>query len=104
MNCANNLQDVLLILGGQEDIDESYAWGKQAPAHLREKFECSRVDKVLFCGGVEVKSLRRIGEGVEAWVEYPKSSDDEDEDEDEDTGENVWVSDHLGLEVVFRLV
>lgn len=100
---ANNLRDAFLVLGGQEDTDESYTWGQQAPAHLREEFGCSRMDKVLFCGGVEVESLRRIGERVEAWVEYPKWSDDEDE-EDEETGENVWVSDHLGLEGVFRLV
>ncbi|ODM20980.1 hypothetical protein SI65_04033 [Aspergillus cristatus] len=80
----NNLQDAFL-----------------APVHEREQFGCSRMDKVLFCGGVEVESLRRIGEGVEAWVEYLQWSDDE---EDEETGENVSVTDHLGLEAVFRLV
>jgi len=100
----NNLQDAFLVLGGQEDTGESYTWGQQAPAHDREKYGCSRMDKVLFCGGVEVESLRRIGEGVEAWVEYPQWSDDDEEDEDEETGENVWVSDHLGLKSVFRLL
>ena len=38
--------------------------------------------------------------GVRAWVEYPKVSDD---DEDDDVGEEVWVTDHYGLEAVLEV-
>ena len=63
------------------------------------------MDKVLYCGKVEVKGFRKIGEGEEVWVQYPKwDSDIEEDEEDIDDGENIWVTDHLGLQAVLRVL
>lgn len=97
----SGLQDAFLVLGGRENSDEAYTWGPQAAEDLREKFGCSRMDKVLFCGGVGVRRLERVGMGVRAWVEYPPVSDDEDDDGDD--GEEVWVTDHYGLEAILEV-
>jgi hypothetical protein len=32
--------------------------------HGRDKYGCSRVDKVLYCGEVEVRGLERVGVGI----------------------------------------
>jgi tyrosyl-DNA phosphodiesterase 2 len=60
------------------------------------------MDKVLYCGGVEAKSLRRIGEGVTVTVTF---QGDQSESEDEDfSDEEVWVTDHLGLQGEFEIL
>ncbi|BAE59724.1 unnamed protein product [Aspergillus oryzae RIB40] len=96
--CA--LRDAFLVLGGKDGTEESFTWGQQIPNWLREKFGCSRMDKVLFCGGLEVERLERIGAGEMVWIEYPDVSDEETEDE---KGEEVWITDHLGLCADFRI-
>ncbi|KAL2837455.1 Endonuclease/exonuclease/phosphatase [Aspergillus pseudodeflectus] len=47
------LRDAFLVLGGVEDTEESYTWGKQNTGWLVGRFPDARLDKVLFCGGVE---------------------------------------------------
>lgn len=86
------LQDAFLVLGGRDDTDEAYTWGQQVPEELRRRFGCSRMDKVLFCGGLRVTALERIGEGVTVKIRG------EDEDDEE-----VWVTDHLGLMADFTV-
>lgn len=49
----------------------------------RERFGCSRMDKMVFCGGVRLENLERIGEGVKV----PEGQ----------VGEGMFVTDHLGL-------
>ncbi|PLB55831.1 hypothetical protein P170DRAFT_443531 [Aspergillus steynii IBT 23096] len=95
------LQDAFLVLGGQDGTEESYTWGQQLSEYERGRFGCSRMDKVLFCGGVEVQSLEKIGAGEKIWIEYPQESDSEESSE---TGEDMWVTDHIGLQAVFRIV
>ncbi|KKK19798.1 hypothetical protein ARAM_003376 [Aspergillus rambellii] len=90
------LQDVFLKLGGQEGTEEAFTWGQQVPRYIKKKFGCSRMDKVLFCGGIEPLRLQKIGEGVKAWVQYPEQSD-EDSTDSTDDGEEVWATDHIGL-------
>lgn len=80
-----------------EERDEGYTWGYQSPPAERERFGCSRMDKVLFCGAAEVGKLERIGRGVCV----------EDEGvvrEMREAGMETWVTDHLGLmaDVVIR--
>ncbi|PIG81642.1 endonuclease/exonuclease/phosphatase family protein [Aspergillus arachidicola] len=94
------LHDAFLVLGGKDGTEESFTWGQQIPDWLREKFGCSRMDKVLFCGGLEVDRLERIGAGEMVWIEYPDMSDEETEDE---KGEEMWITDHLGLSAEFRI-
>ncbi|GAW19692.1 hypothetical protein ANO14919_091810 [Xylariales sp. No.14919] len=89
---ANGLRDAYLELGGREDSDEGYTWGQQAPPQLRAQFGCSRMDKVLYCGGVAVESFARFGADVQVV------------DEGERARvlrwggfEKPWITDHLGV-------
>jgi tyrosyl-DNA phosphodiesterase 2 len=95
LHSENNLQDAYLTLGGKEDNEEGYTWGYQVPAPMREKFGCSRMDKILFCGDVRVKSFARIGAGV-------RVAEDKRE-EVKKAGEEDWVSDHYGVTGDFEL-
>ncbi|OJJ06050.1 hypothetical protein ASPVEDRAFT_45467 [Aspergillus versicolor CBS 583.65] len=87
----NSLKDAFLELGGQEDTEEGYTWGQQAATSQRERFGCSRMDKVYFCGGVNVRRFERFGAEILA------------EGEEERRGivelgfERPWVTDHLGV-------
>ncbi|KAL2839650.1 Endonuclease/exonuclease/phosphatase [Aspergillus pseudoustus] len=90
------LRDAFLFLGGMEETDEAYTWGKQNSGWLVGRFPDARLDKVLFCGGVEVVRLERIGVGVMASVGFDGGASEDEEDEEE-----VWVTDHYGLEAEF---
>jgi tyrosyl-DNA phosphodiesterase 2 len=95
LHSENDLQDAYLSLGGREDSEEGYTWGYQVPAPMRERFGCSRMDKILFCGDVNVQSFERIGAGVkvaEALREDVRTAGEED-----------WVSDHYGAMGDFEL-
>ncbi|KAF2623928.1 hypothetical protein BU25DRAFT_349170 [Macroventuria anomochaeta] len=89
LHTDNGLEDAYLFLGGKEDSDEGYTWGYQVPAAMREKFGCSRMDKILFCGDVRVNSFERIGTGVKVA--------EEKRGEAREAGEEEWVSDHYGV-------
>ncbi|KAH6621903.1 Endonuclease/exonuclease/phosphatase [Boeremia exigua] len=79
LHTDNKLQDAFLSLGGKEDSDEGYTWGYQVPAQMRERFGCSRLDKIWFCGDVRAKSFDKIGVGIK------------------EAGDEEWVSDHYGI-------
>lgn len=89
LHTQNRLEDAYLSLGGKEDSDEGYTWGYQVPAAMRERFGCSRMDKILFRGDVGVQAFERIGAGV-------KVAEDTRE-EIREAGEQEWVSDHYGV-------
>jgi tyrosyl-DNA phosphodiesterase 2 len=94
---ANNLTDAYLALGGEEDSEEGYTWGYQSPAWLREKHGCSRLDKLMLCGGMDVSALTRIG--IDVRVE-----DEADRHEMREQGIGEWVTDHYGLLVGVKLL
>ncbi|EAL93660.1 endonuclease/exonuclease/phosphatase family protein [Aspergillus fumigatus Af293] len=94
------LRDAFLALGGREGTEESFTWGQQVPDWMRERFGCSRMDKILYCGGVEAKSLRRIGEGVTVMMTFNQSESEYEDVSDEE----VWVTDHLGLQGEFEIL
>jgi len=94
---AHGLKDGYLALGGQEDCEEGYTWGQQVPAVLREKFGCSRMDKVLYCGNIEVNSLEKIGEGVMVEEEEVRKKMVE-------SGMVEFVTDHIGLMAEVRVL
>jgi tyrosyl-DNA phosphodiesterase 2 len=84
----NGFKDAYLELGGTEGDEDGMTWGFQSLNWKR--FGRSRMDKIVFWGEVEVKSLERIGVGLEV----------EDEDAREqltDEGELPFVTDHYGL-------
>ncbi|KAF3038575.1 hypothetical protein E8E11_007182 [Didymella keratinophila] len=95
LHSENELQDAYLSLGGREDSEEGYTWGYQVPAAMRQKFGCSRMDKILFCGDMEVRSFERIGVGVKVAEDL--------RGEVREAGEEEWVSDHYGVMGDFRI-
>ncbi|ORY11701.1 Endonuclease/exonuclease/phosphatase [Clohesyomyces aquaticus] len=89
LHTENGLKDAYLELGGKEDSEEGYTWGYQVPAYLKDKFGCSRMDKIFFRGEVEVKGFQTIGVGVKVAEEV--------REEVRRAGELEWVSDHYGV-------
>ncbi|KAH7412052.1 Endonuclease/exonuclease/phosphatase [Phaeosphaeria sp. MPI-PUGE-AT-0046c] len=95
LHSDNGLKDAYLKLGGQENSEESFTWGQQAPTWMREKFGCSRMDKILLRGEVEPRSFERIGMGVRVEEELRA--------EVERDIEGGWVTDHYGVMGDFEL-
>lgn len=89
LHTDNGLRDAYLSLGGKEDSDEGYTWGYQVPAVMRERFGCSRMDKILYAGDVRANAFERIGAGVKVA--------EEKRGEIREAGEEEWVSDHYGV-------
>ena len=86
----NGLEDAYLALGGKEDSEDGYTWGPQVPEEMFKKFGPSRMDKVMFCGNVKVKSFQRIGVGV-------KVDDEQLRKEMIAAGQVDFVTDHYGV-------
>jgi tyrosyl-DNA phosphodiesterase 2 len=97
LHSDNGLKDAYLEMGGKEDSDEGYTWGQQAQTNLRQRFGCSRMDKVFYSGGAIVKRFERIGVDVEVEAEEDKQLLIE---QGLDKG---WVTDHLGLMLEFAI-
>ncbi|KAJ5115966.1 hypothetical protein N7456_000314 [Penicillium angulare] len=90
------LKDAFLELGGVEDTERAFTWGQQAATELREKFGCSRMDKVYYCGCVGVEKFERFGEDVLLEGEMGR--------EIMELGfEKAWVTDHLGVMAEFEV-
>ncbi|KAF2095475.1 hypothetical protein NA57DRAFT_59477 [Rhizodiscina lignyota] len=96
LHSENNLKDAYLELGGKEDSDDGYTWGHQVKKWMREKFGPSRMDKVMYCGSMDAKSLKRIG--IDVCVE-----DDGIREDMKRELEGDWVTDHYGLDAVMEL-
>jgi tyrosyl-DNA phosphodiesterase 2 len=98
----NALNDVYLLIGGdgsvpgEEDSDNGYTWGYQSPQALRDRFGCSRMDKVLFQWSLSPTKFQRIGMGVKVAGEHSEMM--------KAAGELDWVSDHYGVMCDFILV
>lgn len=94
----NDLKDAFLEGGGEEDSEGAFTWGQQAATKLRERFGCSRMDKVYYCGGAEVDGFERFGADVVV----------EGEEESKKIValgfEKAWVTDHLGIKAKVRVV
>ncbi|KAI2642715.1 endonuclease/exonuclease/phosphatase family protein [Xylaria nigripes] len=99
LHTDNGLKDAYLELGGQENVAEGYTWGQQASTKLREKFGCSRMDKVFFCGeALALLSFERFGADVEI-----HEGEKEMRDQLVSYGfDKPWITDHLGVKAVFR--
>ncbi|CAJ2503626.1 Uu.00g110200.m01.CDS01 [Anthostomella pinea] len=91
LHSDNDLKDAYLELGGAEGNDEGYTWGQQAATTLRERFGCSRMDKVYFCGGLKLESFQRFGADIQL-------AEQEQRQKLEGLGfEKPWITDHLGV-------
>lgn len=95
LHTDNGLKDAYLDLGGEEDSEEGYTWGQQVPGWMKEKFGCSRMDKILSRGSVEARRFKRVGMGV-------RVSEDVLAEVEKDI-EGGWVTDHYGVMGDFEL-
>ncbi|KAJ4249106.1 hypothetical protein NW762_012440 [Fusarium torreyae] len=104
LHTDNELEDAYLKLGGQEgdgrsDGDGGYTWGQQALPALRKQFGLSRMDKVYYCGGLELQHFERFGADVE-----PDGAESDAKSELLSLGfEKAWVTDHLGVKAIFQI-
>ncbi|KAM0554834.1 hypothetical protein ACHAPJ_006567 [Fusarium lateritium] len=104
LHTDNELEDAYLMLGGQEgdgrsDGDGGYTWGQQALPALRKQFGLSRMDKVYYCGGLELQHFERFGADVE-----PDAAESDAKSELLSLGfEKAWVTDHLGVKAIFQI-
>ena len=98
LHTDNGLKDAYLELGGQEGTEEGYTWGQQAATKLRERFGCSRMDKVYFCGGVDVVKFDRFGADV-------LTEGEEESNQIVALGfDKAWVTDHLGIKAEVKII
>ncbi|KAH7109446.1 Endonuclease/exonuclease/phosphatase, partial [Dendryphion nanum] len=84
----NGFKDAYVEFGGREDDEEGLTWGFQSVDWKR--WGRKRLDKIVFWGEVEAKSLARIGVGV-------KVQDDVVIRELEALDELTFATDHFGL-------
>ncbi|KAF2278238.1 uncharacterized protein EI97DRAFT_431503 [Westerdykella ornata] len=89
----NGFKDAYLELGGVEGDEAGATWGFQS-RHW-QRFGRSRLDKIVFCGKLQVKTLDRIGVGVKV----------EDEQAVREMAEEAlpFVTDHYGLMAEFTV-
>lgn len=97
LHSDNSLKDAYLELGGDEDNKEGHTWGHQAATTLRNQFGTSRMDKIYFRGGLELRSFEKFGGDIEV--------DDPSEREDivKLGFDQSWITDHLGVKAVFSV-
>ncbi|KAI0851768.1 Endonuclease/exonuclease/phosphatase [Daldinia vernicosa] len=100
LHADNGLRDAYLEVGGREDSEAGYTWGQQAATSMRERFGCSRMDKVYFTGGLKVCGFERFGADVQVSGERER-----ERREIEELGfEKPWITDHLGVVAEFEVV
>ncbi|KAK3314953.1 hypothetical protein B0H66DRAFT_583707 [Apodospora peruviana] len=68
LHLDNNLKDAYLESGGEEDAESGMTWGQMASTWQRGKFGLTRMDKMLYCGGLELIGFERFGMDVESLV------------------------------------
>jgi tyrosyl-DNA phosphodiesterase 2 len=96
LNEENGLKDAFLELGGKEDTDEGYTWGQMADPAMRDRFGCSRMDKIMYCGSVNVDAFEYVGVDVKVGEEHWKTF--------ESWGVTHFVTDHYGLMADLNIV
>jgi tyrosyl-DNA phosphodiesterase 2 len=89
LHSDNGLKDVYLEGGGHEDKDEGYTWGQMADPVQRERFGCSRMDKIMYCGGVRAEAFEYAGVDVKVGEEYWETM--------KAWGVTEFVTDHYGV-------
>jgi tyrosyl-DNA phosphodiesterase 2 len=99
LHSENGLKDAFLEMGGKEDSDEGFTWGQMAPVKQREMFGCSRMDKLFYCGGLEVVAFERFGLGVDVGDKAIEKVLREEEGMD-----GGWVTDHAGVMATWKVV
>lgn len=101
LHADNGLKDAYLETGGREGAEAGMTWGQMAGAPQRDRFGLSRMDKILFCGGVAVAEFKTFGLDVEVESE----ADRVELTSSAQWGlEKGWVTDHLGVQGDFLII
>lgn len=96
LHVENRLKDAYLELGGEEGAKWGTTWGHMS--RKSDKYRAKRLDKVLFCGDLELEGYETFGMDVQI--------------EDEELGQDLtiladlkkpWVTDHVGVKGDFRI-
>lgn len=98
LHVDNGLKDAYLETGAVEGEEGGMTWGHMAGRRERTRWGLSRMDKILFCGGVEVVGFERFG--MDVVVEEERAAGELVEGRDL---EKAWVTDHLGVRAEFRI-
>ena len=88
------LKDAYLENGGVEGQEEGFTWGMQSGESGR-RYGFSRLDKVLFCGKVQIRNLRRFGAGMR--IDIGEEEEVEGLGEGEGSGTGQFITNHLKL-------
>jgi len=97
LHLENKLKDAYLESGGQEGAESGMTWGQMASTSQRNQFGLSRMDKLLFCGGLELLSFGTFGMDVEVEGESHREALMA---RGLDKG---WATDHLGVKADFQI-
>ncbi|KAK3943524.1 5'-tyrosyl-DNA phosphodiesterase [Diplogelasinospora grovesii] len=100
LHTENNLKDAYLESGGEEGDEAGATWGQMVQQWQRDRYGLGRLDKMLFCGNLELEKFETFGLDVEV--------------EDENARKELmgqggglargWVTDHLGVRGDFRII
>ncbi|KAK1761312.1 be34ec7d-0e68-46fe-bb6a-05f4e13c29ca [Echria macrotheca] len=101
LHVDNGLKDAYLENGGVEGAADGMTWGQMAETEERERFGLGRLDKLFFCGDVELvpQGFRTFGADV---VLEGQAGQDLIR-EVYGTLDKPWVTDHLGIMADFRI-
>ncbi|SPQ27653.1 be34ec7d-0e68-46fe-bb6a-05f4e13c29ca [Thermothielavioides terrestris] len=99
LHAENGLRDAYLDSGGVEGAEEGMTWGQMAGRRERDRFGLSRMDKILFCGGVRLLGFERFG--MDVLMEG--TEEERQELMDQWAMEKPWVTDHLGVKAEFHI-
>lgn len=99
LHTLNSLKDAYLETGQEEGSEAGMTWGQMAATSSRERHGLTRMDKILYCGGVRLQGFGTFGMDVQVANESDRQSLIEEEGL-----EKGWVTDHLGVKADFLLV
>ncbi|CAH0021181.1 unnamed protein product [Clonostachys rhizophaga] len=99
LHTLNNLKDAYLETGQEEGSEAGMTWGHMAATSSRNRHGLTRMDKILYCGDVQLQGFGRFGMDVQV-------SDEDDRQLliEEEGLEEGWATDHLGVKAEFLLV
>jgi len=101
IHLGSGLKDAYLESGGEEDAVEGMTWGQMVTDENRDQFGLGRLDKILFCGGLEVDPEGFRTFGMDVVLEGEAAEDLIDNAEGR--LQKAWATDHLGVMADFRV-
>jgi tyrosyl-DNA phosphodiesterase 2 len=99
LHTLNNLKDAYLETGQEEGSEAGMTWGQMAATSSRNRHGLTRMDKILYCGDIQLQGFETFGTDVQVTDEVDRQLLIEEEGLEEG-----WATDHLGVKAKFLLV